>query len=200
MICILQEAFCFAIQRIECELSVAEKLMPIYRTIWMKIIDDRDTSEHQPRQAHVTQVEPIKADAHTQAAEENPGKSNEEFVRLTLPAPSKSSLENSPNRPCVVNFRFREDMNTVLADCNSHEGLLDSIDSNDKGTTWPHNAHNCDQGKPLPAVGRPYKWCQHLGGLDLYLLPTTTEDGGGSYTFSASMFLRCVNRLLTTGF
>lgn len=167
----------------------------------MYIIDDRDTAEHQPRQAYVMQVEPIKADAHnTQAAEENPGKSNEEFVRLTLPAPSKSRLENSPDRPCVVNFRFREDMNTVLADCSSHEGLLDSIDSNDEGTTWPHNAHNCDQGKRLPAVGRPYKWCQHLGGLDLYLLPTTTEDCGGSYTFSASMFLRCVNRLLTTGF
>jgi hypothetical protein len=121
----------------------------------------------------------------------------EHMVRVTVP-PSKCSPESQS--PCVVNFGYIEDMNSVLAECDTHEGVLDAFDSGDKGRSWPHSAHSGEKWSVLPSRGRPYMWCQHLGGLDLYLLPSVSavSDGTVLYTFSAPMFTRRLKRLLAT--
>lgn len=124
----------------------------------------------------------------------------ESTVRLTIPG-SKGNGQTSAE-PCVVRFRYCEPMHAVLAACDTHSALLDSIDSNDDGLSWPHSVYSSAQGRKLPAEGRPYKWCQHLGGLDLFLLQSTTAAGDSAvmHTFSVAMFIRRVKQLLASKF
>jgi hypothetical protein len=122
------------------------------------------------------------------------------IVQVTVP-PSNKVEATSSKQPCIVQFGYSEDMNTVLAECTTHKGLLDLIEDNDDGLSWPHCVHDFAETPPLPPKGRPYRWCQHLGGLDLYLLPSSvaeTVDGSGGHTFSTTMFIRRVKRLLAT--
>jgi hypothetical protein len=122
-----------------------------------------------------------------------------EHIVQVIVAPSNTGDSAASTQPCVVQFGYSEEMNTVLAECSTHKGLLDSIAEDDDGLLWPHCAHSFVQAPPLPLRGRPYKWCQHLGGLDLYQLPSSVAelaDGSGMYTFSTAMFIRRMKRLL----
>lgn len=143
------------------------------------------------------QVEAIKvSDIPAGGTDASSGKKH--TVKVTVPVSRSGSDNSGPQATaCIISFTFCEYMHTVLADCDTHKGLLECICTNDKGMSWPHNAYKCGQGRELPAEGRPYMWCQRLGGLDLYLLPAVAAAGDGAVcTFTADMFIRHVKRFM----
>lgn len=100
--------------------------------------------------------------------------------------------------PCVVQFGFCEPMHAVLARSPSHPALPDAIDKADTGLAWPHTVHRSTAPAELPSAGRPYRWCQHLAGLDLYMAPQADvrDSSGGHFIFTAAVFMRRVLQLL----
>lgn len=126
------------------------------------------------------------------------GEGAQHLVQLSIPRGSSNVAAAGP--PCVVGFAYCEDMHTVVASCATHAGILEEIRENDDGLSWPHSVNSSAHGRKLPTEGRPYKWCQHLGGLDLRLLPSAAVDGSVTNTFSAGMFVRRVKHLLASKF
>ena len=65
-------------------------------------------------------------------------------------------------------FSWCPEARAVLARCSGSAALpytLEALECGDAGCAWP--AAECELPATLPRSARPYRWCQHLAGMDL---------------------------------